>query len=73
VGADGLDRLKRAFAREHDQAAEERLLVLAQEVVAPVDRGAQRALAWVEVACAAREELQLVVQAGEQRLLGAGA
>jgi hypothetical protein len=47
-----------AAAREHGQPCEQHLLVRLQELVAPVDRRAERPVADGEVACAVAGELQ---------------
>ena len=52
--ADGLGRLERAAAREHGQAREQPPLLGVEQVVAPVDRAAQRPLALRQVAPARR-------------------
>ena len=51
---DLLGRLERAAAAEDRQAREEQLLLLAEQLVAPLDRGAQRALALGQVAARRR-------------------
>ena len=45
VGADRLGRRQVATAREHRQPFEDALLVVEQQLVAPVDDGPQRLLA----------------------------
>ena len=56
VGGDLGGRLFGEAAGEHAQASEERLLVGAQEVIAPGERGAQRLLARRQIAPLAREQ-----------------
>ncbi len=53
---------------EDGEAREERLLVGAEQVVAPVDRRAERLLARGQVAWAAGEEVEALLEPGEQRL-----
>ena len=55
---------------EDGEAREERLLVGAEQVVAPVDRRAERLLARGQVARAAGEEVEALLEPGEQRLRG---
>ena len=52
---DLLRRLKGAPACEDGQPGEEATLGVVEQLVAPVDGRAQRLLAWVEVACSAKE------------------
>ena len=61
-------RLLGEAAREHAEPSEERLLVGAQEVVAPGERGAQRLLASGQVAPLAREQGQRLIEARQHRL-----
>ena len=68
AAADGLGRGERAAAGEDGEAREERLLVGAEQVVAPVDRRAERLLAGGQVARAAGEEVEALLEPGEQRL-----
>ena len=65
AGRDGLGRLERPSATEDSEAAEERAFVLGQELVAPVDGGAQRLLAGHRRAIAAGEETELIAEAVE--------
>ena len=68
VGAADLLRvLERGAAAEHREPGEERLLVLAEQVVAPRDRGAQRGMALVGVT-AALEEVEPLPDPLEQLL-----
>ena len=60
---DRLGRLDRRAAREHREAREARLLVVAEQLVAPVDRRAQRLLAGGRVAGAGAERAERGVQA----------
>ena len=68
AAADGLGGVERAAAVEDGEAREERLLVGAEQVVAPVDRRAERLLARGQVAWAAGEEVEALLEPGEQRL-----
>ena len=61
--ADLLYGLQGAASREDRQPAEERLLLLVQQVVAPVDGTAQGLLAGGQVARPSLQELQAVAQA----------
>ena len=61
-GADALDRLEREPACEHRQAAEQRLLRLREQVVAPVERRAQRLLARLRRPAASRQEAEPIVE-----------
>jgi len=53
---DGLGGVERERSAKDRQPAERRLLVGREEIVAPLDRRAQRPLALWQVACAAGEE-----------------
>ena len=64
AAADRLGGLERAAADEDGEAREQRLLVGAEQLVAPVDRRAQRLLALGQVARAAGEELEAAARAG---------
>ena len=55
---------------EDGEAREERLLVGAEQVVAPVDRRAKRLLARRHVARAAGQQVKALLEPGEQRLRG---
>ena len=65
--ADLLGVLERGAAAEHREPGEERLLVLAEQVVAPRDRRAQRGVAFVGVP-AALEEVEALPDPLEQLL-----
>src|SRR5437764_3441179 len=65
--ADGLGRRERAAAGKDAELREEPLLVLAEQVVAPVERGSQRLLVLRRVAAAAGQELEAVAETGEHR------
>ena len=69
----GLGGLEREAAREDAQAAEQRLLVRVEKVVAPGDRRVQRLLSRRQVGCAVLEERQAPVQPLEERVRRAGA
>ena len=64
--ADGLRRLERAPSGEDRQAAKELLLGRGQQVVAPLDRLAQRLLTFRQVACATSQQLERPFDAGQQ-------
>ena len=66
VSADALRGLEGAAAGEHREPHEQALLVRLEQVVAPVDRRAERALALGCVARAALEQLQTVVEPLQQ-------
>ena len=66
--ADGLGGLQRPPAREHRQPGEQPLLVGVEELVAPRDRGLQRALAFGEIASAAGEHRQALLESRRQRV-----
>jgi hypothetical protein len=68
--ADLLGSLERASASEDGQASEEPLLLVQEEVVAPLDRRPQRALALGRIAGATGQERQALVEALEH--LGRG-
>jgi hypothetical protein len=70
VGAHRLGGVEGEAAAEHRQPGEERLLLAGEQVVAPVDGRAQRAVAGDGVARAGGEQAEAVVQAGEQLLGG---
>ena len=59
---DSFRRNECAAAGEHRQGPEDRLLLLAQEVVRPGDRRLERALALLDVAVARSQELELLGQ-----------
>ena len=61
--ADRFRALERAGSREHRQAAEQPLLGVGQELVAPVDGVAQRLLADGQVAAAAGEQIETALEA----------
>src|SRR5438874_1287497 len=65
-----LCRLQGAAAGEDGEPGEEGTLGFVEEVVAPIYRAAQRLLAGGEVPCAAGEELEPALQAGEHGLRG---
>ena len=66
--ADLLGRLERAAAGEDGEAGEEALLLGAEQVVRPVDRGTQGALPLGQVAGAAGEEREPLLEPLEQRV-----
>jgi len=68
LGADGLDVGERAAAGEDGEPAEEPLLLLVEEGVAPVDRRAQRLLPLGAVAGTGDEDVERVVEPLEQGL-----
>ena len=68
AAADRLGGLERAAADEDGEPREERLLVRPEQRVAPVDRRAQRLLARGQVARAAGEQVEALLEPGEQRL-----
>ena len=68
--ADGLRGFQRASPDEDGKPAEETLLRLVQEAVAPVHRGAQRLLPFGKVPRATGEQLQAAFQAGPHRRRG---
>jgi len=55
---------------EDSQPAKEQLLAEVEQAIAPLDGGAQRALALGQVAWAAREDRQPVVEPGQQHARG---
>ena len=59
-----LHRLEREAALEHAQAPEQRALVVRQELVAPVDGGAQRPVARQRRLVSVREEVEAVREPG---------
>src|SRR5436190_353791 len=61
-----LGRLDREAAGEDGEAAEQLLFRLVKELVAPLDRRAQRPLALRRVSSAAREDRQRALEALEQ-------
>ncbi len=61
-GADRLGRVERAAAGEHGQTIEHALLVLEEQVVAPLDHGAERLLARQRGADAAGQQPEPVVE-----------
>src|SRR6266511_449403 len=63
IPADALRRLEGASSREHGELQEQALLLRLEQVVAPVDRGAEGALALRCGPRAAFEHLQTVVEA----------
>ena len=65
-----LDRLERAAPDEDGEPAEERLLVVVEELDAPADRVAQRSVPGGGVARARGEELESVLQPSEHRRRG---
>ncbi len=60
-------RLRGGIRRRTRRAAKQRLLLAQQQVVAPLDRGAQRPLALVQILRAAGEEVQPLVEAAQER------
>ena len=70
--ADGLRGLERAASGEHRQAAKELLLGRRQQVVAPLDRLAQRLLAFRQVARPAGQQLERPFDARQQLARAAG-
>ena len=66
--ADGLGRLEVAAAGEDGQAVEEPPPAVVEQVVAPGDRAAQRLLARRQVARAGRQQVELVLEPGEDRV-----
>ena len=64
--ADGLRRLEREASPEHRELPEELLLVRLEQLVAPLDRRAQRSLPRRSVARARREQRQPPVEPREQ-------
>ena len=70
--ADGFRALERAAAGEDREAAKERLLGRRQQVVAPLDRPAQRLLAFRQVARAAGQQLERPLDAGQELARAAG-
>jgi len=66
--ADRRDVLQRGATHEHSQPREQGLLAGAQQVVAPGQGGAQRALALRQVACPAHQFGETAPQARQQRL-----
>jgi len=70
AAANGLHGLERAAAYEDGELYEERLLVRPEQAVAPVDRRAKRLLSRRQIARAAGEELEALLQPGEQRPRG---
>ena len=67
VAAQRLGGLQPGPAHEHAEPGKQRLLLGQQEVVAPLDRGAQRPLALVQILGAAGEEVQPLVEAAQER------
>ena len=63
TGADRLGRLERTPRREDRQPSEDGPLRLGQEVVAPVDRGAQRLMPRDRRPASAGQEAEAVVEA----------
>ena len=63
VAGDGCGTVEREAADEHAEAREERLLVGREEVVAPVDRGAERSVPLGQTR--ARHRLQQLESAAE--------
>ena len=70
VSRDRLNRCQRDATLEDGQAGQQPLLLLGQQRVAPVERGAQRLLACRQIARAAGEEGQATVQARQERRQG---
>ena len=64
--ADGLRRLEREASAEHAESTEQLLLLAVEQLVAPLDRRAQRSLPRRRVAGARSEERQPLVEAREQ-------
>ena len=62
TGADGLRRLQRPATGEHGQPAQEQALRLAQQVIAPVQRRAERLLARQGSAATAGQQAKAVVE-----------
>ena len=68
AGAHVLGGVERERAREHRQAPEQQALLAVEQLVAPVDRRAQRLLAGERRAAAVAEDVEAVAQArGELR------
>ena len=65
-----LDRLERASPDEDGQAAEQRPLVVVEELDAPADRVAQRSMPGGRIARPRGEELEAVLQTSEHRRRG---
>ena len=65
--ANCIDRLQRAATHKHPQPPEQRLLVLVQQLVAPVDRAAEGLLARGQVARPAGQEGKALPQPRQQR------
>ena len=65
--ADRLGGIQRAAAGEHGQPGEQRPLARLEQLVAPVDRRAQRVLAGGRVARAGREQVKAVLEPREHR------
>ena len=65
--ADRFGGIQRAAAREHRQPGEQRPLTGPEQLVAPVDGGAQRVLTCGGVASAGRQQIQAVLQPREHR------
>ena len=63
---DGLNGLQGAPANEHRQASEEALLRLVQQIVAPGDRVAKRALSLRQITGTCCQERQASLEAGQQ-------
>ena len=63
-----LDGVQSGAAQEDGEAPEERPFVIGQQLVAPVDRSAQRLLPLRAIAAAAGEKIQPVAQARQHRL-----
>ena len=61
-GTHRLGRLKSATPGEHRQAGQHALLVWAQQVIGPVDRGAQRGVTFDRAPLASREHAEPVIQ-----------
>ena len=65
-----VDGVERAAAREDGEAAEERPLVVVEELEAPADRVAQRSMPGRRIARPRGEKLERVLQPGEHRRRG---
>ena len=71
--ADGLGGLERASASEHRQPSEDALLIVEQQVIAPLDDGPEGLLPWQRGPRTACQEAEAIVQPGCQLVYGDGA
>jgi hypothetical protein len=67
-GTNSLNCLQRTAAHEDGEPPEEPLLLLAEQLIAPLDRVAQRLLSRRQIARASGQHLQPLRKAFEQRL-----